>query len=376
MKGTNKKFAWFGLFLILALLLSACAPATPAAAPAAATATEAAAEATATEAAPAAEAATATEAVAATEATTGTIAIPEGTQIALITKHRGNPFFVKMEEGATKEAEAKGLKLLTAAGNFDGDNESQVTAIENMINAGVKGILLVANDSSAIVPTVKKARDAGMLIIALDTPLNPEDATDALFATDNTQAGRLIGQYAKAAMAGKPAKIMMLDGTAGTTVSEQRRNGFLEGFGITKDDPQIVCQADTNGMIDRAQPAAENCLTANPDINVVYTVNEPAAFGANTALKAAGTAENVIVVSVDGGCEGVRGVDDGRISATSQQYPLKMASMGVDALADYIATGKKVSGYTDTGVTLIAKNPVEGVDSKDTAYGLANCWGE
>ena len=364
MKGSNKKFAWFGLFVIVALLLSACAA--PAAAPAPAATEAATAEATAE--APAAEATA--------EATGEAISIPEGTQIALITKYRGNPFFVKMEEGATKEAESKGLKLLTAAGNFDGDNESQVTAIENMVNAGVKGILLVANDSSAIVPTVKKARDAGMLIIALDTPLDPADATDALFATDNTQAGRLIGQYAKAAMAGKPAKIAMLDGTAGTTVSEQRRNGFLEGFGITKDDPQIVCQADTNGMIDKAQPAMENCLTANPDINLVYTVNEPAAFGANTALKAAGTAENVVVVSVDGGCEGVRGVDDGRISATSQQYPLKMASMGVDAIADYIANGTKVSGYTDTGVTLIAKNAGEGVDSQDTAYGLANCWGE
>ena len=165
MKGSSKKFAWFGMFLILALLLSACAPAAPAAAPAA----TAAAEATTAEAT--AEAAPAEATTEATAATTETLSIPEGTQIALITKYRGNPFFVKMEEGATKEAESKGLKLLTAAGNFDGDNESQVTAIENMVNAGVKGILLVANDSSAIVPTVQKARDAGMLIIALDTPL-------------------------------------------------------------------------------------------------------------------------------------------------------------------------------------------------------------
>ncbi len=371
MKSSTQRFTWLGMFLILALVLSACAA--PAAAPApAAGDTQAAAttESAATEAA--------TEEAAATEATAEAAAPAANgeAQVGLITKHRGNPFFVKMEEGATQEAEAKGIKLMTAAGEFDGDNESQVTAIENMVNAGVKGILITANDSTAIVPTIQKARDAGVLFIALDTPLDPEDATDALFATDNVQAGRLIGQYAKAAMGDTPAKIAMLDGTAGTTVSEQRRNGFMEGFGITVDDPAIVCQADTNGMIDRAQPAMENCLTANPDINVVYTVNEPAAFGANTALKAAGTADNVIVVSVDGGCEGVRGVEDGRISATSQQYPLKMASMGVDAIADYIANGTKVSGYTDTGVTLIAGKAVEGVDSQDAAYGLANCWGD
>lgn len=369
MQGSTKKLGWLGIFVILSLLLSACAGAAAPAAPSAGTATEAAA---------ATEEATAEATVeATTEATTEAAAEGEMSQVGLITKHRGNPFFVKMEEGATAEAEAKGLKLLTAAGDFDGDNESQVTAIENMINAGVKGILITANDSTAIVPTIQTARDAGVLVIALDTPLDPEDATDALFATDNTQAGRLIGQYAKAALGDTPAKIAMLDGTAGTTVSEQRRNGFMEGFGITVDDPQIVCQADTNGMIDRAQPAMENCLTANPDINVVYTVNEPAAFGANTALEAAGKApEDVIIVSVDGGCEGVRGVQDGIIDATSQQYPLKMASMGVDAIADYIASGTKVSGYVDTGVTLIAGTPVEGVESQDAQYGLDNCWGE
>ncbi len=341
------------IFVVASLLLSACT--VPAAAPAAepAAATEPAAEAAAPEAAADGEA-----------------------QVALITKHRGNPFFVKMEEGATQEAEAKGVKLITAAGEFDGDNEGQITAIENVVNAGVKGILITANDSTAIVPTIQKARDAGVLVIALDTPLDPADASDALFATDNVKAGVLIGQYAKAALGDTPAKIAMLDGTAGTTVSQQRHDGFLQGFGIEEGDPAIVCQGDTNGMIDRAQPVMENCLTANPDINVVYTVNEPAAFGANTALVAAGVADNVIVVSVDGGCEGVRGVKDGKISATSQQYPLLMASMGVDAIVDYINTGNKVSGYTDTGVTLIADKAVEGVDSKDTVYGLEACWGE
>ncbi len=117
----------------------------------------------------------------------------------MIVKHRGNPFFVKMKEGATAEAEAKGITLMTAAGEFDGDNEGQVTAIENMINAGVKGILITANVSDAIVPTLQKARDAGILVIALDTPLDPADASDMLFATDNFKAGELIGQYARAA---------------------------------------------------------------------------------------------------------------------------------------------------------------------------------
>src|SRR5258708_4403545 len=169
--------------------------------------------------------------------------------IGLITKTETNPFFVKMREGAQAEVDKAGsnYKLVTASGKFDTDNDSQVTAIENMITQGVKGILLVPANTKAIVPTVKKARDAGVLVIALDTPTDPQDATDALFATDNFKAGQLIGKYAKAAFGSKAAKIATLDLIPGITVSELRRNGFFDGFGIKKDDPSIVCSGDSEG---------------------------------------------------------------------------------------------------------------------------------
>ena len=298
-----------------------------------------------------------------------------GISVGLITKTETNPFFVKMKEGADKEAAAKGAKLVSAAGKFDGDNQGQVTAIENMVTAGVKGIMITPSDTKAIVPSIKKARDAGVLVIALDTPTEPQDATDALFATDNKQAGVLIGQYAKAAMAGKPAKIATLDLAPGISVGVLRHDGFLQGFGIPNSDPQVVCSQDTQGDQAKGQAAMETCLQKDPSINLVYTINEPAALGANTALKAAGKDKDVMIVSVDGGCTGVRAVKDGTIAATSQQYPLKMASMGVDAVVDFAQTGKKPSGYTDTGVTLITDKPQTGVDSKDTAFGLDNCWG-
>jgi fructose transport system substrate-binding protein len=157
-------------------------------------------------------------------------------QVGLITKTETNPFFVKMKEGAQKEAQAKGAKLLTAAGKFDGDNASQVTAIENMVAAGVKGILITPSDTKAIVPAIKKARDKGVLVIALDTPTQPQDATDALFATDNFKAGVLIGQYAKAAEAGKQAKIATLDLAPGISVGVLRHNGFLSGYGAAQVD--------------------------------------------------------------------------------------------------------------------------------------------
>jgi fructose transport system substrate-binding protein len=295
--------------------------------------------------------------------------------VGLITKTDTNPFFVKMKEGAQKEADAKGAKLSTAAGKFDGDNASQVTAIENMVAAGAKGILITPSNTTAIVPAIDKARKAGVLVIALDTPTDPQSAVDALFATDNLKAGLLIGQYAKAVEGDKPVKIATLDLAPGITVGMLRHNGFLQGFGTKDGDPRIICSLDTAGDQAKGQTAMENCLTKDPGINLVYTINEPAAFGAYTALKAAGKEKSVLVVSVDGGCTGVQGVKDAKIAATSQQYPLKMASLGVDAILDYAKSGKKVSGYTDTGVTLITDKPQPGVDSKDTTFGLANCWG-
>ena len=304
--------------------------------------------------------------------------------IGLITKTETNPFFVKMKEGAAKAAKANGAKLMSAAGKIDGDNAGQITAIENMVTAGAKTILITPSDAKAIIPAIKKAQAAGVMVIGLDSPTDPADALDALFATDNYKAGLLIGEYAKVAFAGKKVKIATLDLFPGHPVGAQRHNGFLHGLGLKSNDaknnelampPEVVCAQDSFGDQARGQTGMENCLQKNPDINLVYTINEPAAAGAYQALKAAGKEKGVMIVSVDGGCVGVKNVQAGVIAATSQQYPLKMAAMGVEAGVDYAKTGKKVSGYTDTGVTLITNKKMAGVDSKDTKFGLDACWG-
>ncbi|MFW2355861.1 sugar ABC transporter substrate-binding protein [Hydrogenophaga sp.] len=304
--------------------------------------------------------------------------------IGLITKTDSNPFFVKMKEGADAEAKKLGAKLLTASGKTDGDNAGQVTAMENMIAAGAKTILLTPNDAKAIIPAVKRAQAQGVMVIALDSPTDPVSAVDGLFATDNFKAGVLIGQYAKAALGGKAPVIATLDLFPGHPVGAQRHNGFLQGYGLKSLDAksndlakpaEVVCMADSFGDAAKGQTGMENCLQKNPGINVVYTINEPAAAGAFKALKAAGKEKDVVIVSVDGGCAGIKDVGAGVIAATSQQYPLRMAAMGVAAGVEYAKTGKKVSGYTDTGVALIAAKPVSGVESKDVKTGMDLCWG-
>ena len=297
-----------------------------------------------------------------------------------------------MKEGAQQAATKEGIELQTFAGKQDGDNESQVAAIENLISAGAKGFMITPSDSKAIVPSIDKARQAGLLVIALDTPTDPPDAVDATFATDNYQAGLLIGQWAKAKFEkdGKQAKIAMLDLNANqVSVDVQRDQGFLEGFGVNvgdktkigdENDPRISGHDVTDGAEDGGRTAMENLLQKDPTINLVYTINEPAAAGAYQALKAAGKEKDVTIVSVDGGCPGVDNVKAGVIGATSMQFPLKMASLGVEAISKFAKDGTKPENtagknFVDTGVELITDQPQTGVTAKDSTWGKENCWG-
>jgi fructose transport system substrate-binding protein len=312
--------------------------------------------------------------------------------VGLVTKTDTNPFFVKMKEGAEAKADELGLELQSFAGTQDGDNESQVEAIENLIAAGASGILITPSDSEAIVPSIEAAREAGILVIALDTPLEPADAADATFATDNFRAGELIGQWAAAQFeeSGEEAKIALLNINANqVSVDVARNQGFLQGFGIDlndpaqmgdEDDPRIVGSDVTDGAEEGGRTAMENLLQRDPEINLVYTINEPAAAGAYEALRAAGRENDVIIVSVDGGCPGVDNVAAGAIGATSMQFPLDMASLGVEAVAQFAEDGTVPEpsdglDFFDTGVTLITDEPVEGLDSEDSAWGSDNCWG-
>jgi fructose transport system substrate-binding protein len=185
-----------------------------------------------------------------------------------------------------------------------------------------------------------------------------------------------------------------------TTVDVGRDHGFLTGMGIDVGDPgnnggeaptgkytggqggtyTIVGHQASQGAEDGGQTGMENLLSKNPDINLVYTINEPTANGAYKALKANGKTTGVIIVSVDGGCPGVKLVKDGVIGATAQQYPLKMASLGVQAIYDLVTKGTKPAvtqglDFFNSGVGLVTDKAVPGLDSIDTTKGTELCWG-
>ena len=310
----------------------------------------------------------------------------------LITKNNTNPFFVKMKEGAEQAATAAGLDFQAYAGEKDGDAAPQITAIENCVASGAKGILITPSNDS-VGPALKAAREAGILVISLDTPLADADAQDMTFATDNFEAGLLIGKWAAATLGpdgAANAKIGMLDiNKDNISVDVLRDTGFLTGFGIevpdlavmgSETDARVIGHESSGANPEGGVTAVENLLAKNPDMNVVYTINEPAAEGAYQALKAAGKEAGVLIVSVDGGCPGIASVKSGVIGATSQQYPLLMAAKGIEAIVAFAKDGTKPAAsegltFFNTGVNLVTDKPAEGVPSIDSTKGTELCWG-
>ncbi len=300
--------------------------------------------------------------------------------IGLITKQEVNPYWVTMREVAEDTAKDNNVKLLTATGTSDVDVKSQQDALEEMVAEGAKGILIAPTSSTELLPAIKAVQDQGVLVIAVDTPVDPLDAVDAYFATDNEAAGRLVGQYAvvKAAELEITPKIAMLDLAPGISSGELRHAGFLDGFGISEDDPAIVAMADTEGDRELGEARMAEILAEHPDVNIIYTVNEPAALGALDALRDANVdLQRTILVSIDGGCRAIKdAVRPGYIDATAMQFPENMAREGVRALATAIRAGETLSGNLDTGVRLITDDPAPGIESNDVAYGVRNCWGD
>lgn len=321
--------------------------------------------------------------------------------VSLILKTLSNPYFVSMEKDAKAQAGKDNVSLTVAAGTSDGDTQTQITAIDNAISRGDKGILITTN-GDAVNAALGRAKQAGLFVIALDTAPNPASTADITYATDNEQAGKLIGQYAAASLNGKPAVIAMLDlfNNQVVSVDINRDHGFLEGLGI---DPgsktengkeaksgkytggkggtyKVVCHQPTQGAIDGGRTAMENCLSANPDINVVYAINEPAGEGAYNALKAAGKEKQAAIFAIDGSCSGLKNVTSGEFAADAVQYPGKMAALGVSSIAKLARGGSKPSvtngkSFYDTGTALVAAKSLDGLTVQSPSQAASACWG-
>ena len=296
-----------------------------------------------------------------------------------------------------------GVSLTLAAGKKDGDATTQIQAIEDSISRGDKGILITPTDDT-VNTAIAKARKAGLFVIALDTPPDPANAVDITFATDNRAAGVAIGKWTAAQLDGKKAVIGLVDlfSNQVASVDYNRDQGFLTGMGIDPlDNPnkngdeaatgkytggkggdyEIVGSQASNGDQADGRTAMETLLSKNPNINVVYAINEPAAYGAYQALQAAGTEKSTLLVTIDGGCTGVKEVGQGIFGATSQQYPSKMAQLGMAAIVKLVKTGQKPTvsnglDFFNTGSQLVTDKAGRGPPEHHQRGGRQDLLGE
>lgn len=252
-----------------------------------------------------------------------------------------NPFFVNVKKGIDNEAKANGSKVET----FDAQNDSskQNNQISDLITKKVDVIIVNPVDSDAIVPSVKKANQAGIPVIACDRGSNGGKVVTTV-ASDNVKAGKMAAQFL-ADQVGSNAKVAELEGTPGADAAVQRGKGFDAAI---KGNLDLVTKQSAN--FDRAKGLStmQNILQAHSDIKGVFAQNDEMALGAAKAIKN----QDIKIVSIDGTPDGLAAVKSGQIDGIVAQQPKTEGKLAVKAAYKYYQ-GKKVSKTTASPIHLV-----------------------
>jgi ribose transport system substrate-binding protein len=282
------------------------------------------------------------------------LAQEDGRTFALVQINQQALFFNQMNEGAQQAADAAGVELVIF--NANNDPAAQNSAIETYIEQGVDGIAVVAIDVNGIMPAVEQAAAAGIPVVAIDAILPEDGPHQAQIGVDNAAAGAdLGGVVAEWAGANGGAKIGVV-GALNSFIQNVRLDGFtssLEGVeGITMADT-----VDGQNVQDVALSAAENLLTANPDMTAIYATGEPALLGAIAAVESQGRTGDVKVFGWDLTASAIKGIDEGYVQAVIQQDPAGMGAAAIDALVT-LSDGGTVERNISVPVTIVTSENV------------------
>ncbi|MFF3286384.1 substrate-binding domain-containing protein [Streptomyces sp. NPDC003023] len=262
-----------------------------------------------------------------------------------------NPFFVQMKDGAQAEAKAAGVELtVTDAQN---DASQQANQLQNFTSSGVKSVIVNPVDSDAVGPVVRGANKADIPVIAADRGVNNAE-TAALVASDNVAGGRLAAKTLADKLGGS-GRIVILQGTAGTSASRERGAGFAEGL---EKYPGIKVLAKQPADFDRTKglDVMTNLLQANPDIDGVFAENDEMALGAVKALGSK-AGKSVSVVGFDGTPDGLKAVEAGTLYASIAQQPAELGRIAVQN-AVKAARGEKIENTVKVPVKVVTRENV------------------
>jgi ribose transport system substrate-binding protein len=275
--------------------------------------------------------------------------------VALVTINQQALFFNQINDGAKQAADKAGAKLVI----FNANNvaAAQNSAIEDYITQKVDGIVLIAIDVNGVKPAVTAAKKAGIPVVAIDARI-PDGDNAAFIGVDNKGAGEQIGKYfadyAKTTMGGS-AKVGIV-GALNSFIQNQRLDGFkaaAQGAGV-----KFLDTVDGQNIQDVALTAAENLMTANPDMNALYATGEPALVGAISAVTSQQRTDKVKVFGWDLTAQAIKGIDEGWIVAVVQQDPFQEGVAGVETVLK-VKKGDKVDPSIDIPVTIVTKENVD-----------------
>jgi ribose transport system substrate-binding protein len=284
----------------------------------------------------------------ATSASAETIALVQINQQAL--------FFTQMNEGAQAKADELGIELVIF--NANNDPAAQNNAIETYIAQGVDGLVVVAIDVNGIMPAVEQAAEAGIPVVAVDAIL-PEGPQVAQVGVDNAAAGAMIGEhflaYVEEEMGGEAS--LGIVGALNSFIQNVRQEGF-EGVVAAAPGITMAGVVDGRNVQDNAMSAAENLMTANPDLSAIYATGEPALLGAVAAVESQGRQDSVVVVGWDLTAAAIKGIDEGYVVGVVQQDPAGMGAAAVEAALAAVR-GEAVEAEIAVPVTIVTSANVD-----------------
>ncbi len=267
--------------------------------------------------------------------------------IGFLTGTLDNPFWITMKEHAEAKAEELGVELILLGAPKETDIDKQISMMEDLIARGVDAIVVAALDTVAIVPAIEHANEVGIPVLCVDKSAAGGELASVIM-TDNIKGAGLGAEFVAEQIGGK-GKVLVLEGAAGHETAMHRRDGSHQKFAEYPDIEVISQPADWETA--KALAVTENVLAANPDLAGVFASNDLMAFGAISALEAAGK-EDVVVCGFDAIPDAVQMVKDGVMDATVAQFPGKMGEMGVEYAIRAIQ-GEEVPATVDTGTALV-----------------------
>jgi ribose transport system substrate-binding protein len=305
---------------------------------------------------------------AATLALTGFAASAADKEIAVIVKTVNSDFWQNVKKGANDgAAKLKGYTATFQGAASDTDLAGQVALVENAVNRKVAGIVLAPSDPDALIPAMKKAWEAKIPVILIDSAASDagKNYYQSFLATDNQKAGELCAQ-ALIDKIGQEGKIAIMSYTAGSG-SEIGRVGGFKKYIETHSKLKIVGTFYSNSQMGTALNQTTDVLAANADLKGLFGANEPTAIGMGRALVQSGKAGKVAAIGFDGNGDLQAFVKDGTIEAIAVQSAYMMGHLGVTTVAD-VVSGKKVPKFLDTGVVMVTKKNIDKPEAKNVLY--------